>query len=186
MKRLTLLLAAVLLLAGCAVLEEDPEDLEEDWVGYQQLMTEEPAEEPEEKVPEYPSVFSLPYHRDQTLDPVACGEGVQETVAALLYEPLFRLDEKFQPVPVLCESWEWDAAGLVCTLTLRQDAVFSDGSVLTARDVVETLQRAVESERYAYRLRNIAAVSANRGGQVLITLTVPDRGLLSLLDSSIV
>ena len=186
MRRLALLLAAVLLLGGCAALAEPEEPVPEEWEDYQQFLPEEPEEEPEEKGPEYPSAFTLPYHKDQTLDPVECGEGVQETVAALIYEPLFRLDEKFQPVPVLCESWEWDEAGLVCTLTLRADAAFSDGSALTARDVAETLQRAQESERYAYRLRNVKSIAANRRGQVLITLNEPDQGFLALLDISIV
>ena len=63
---------------------------------------------------------------------------------------------------------------MVCTLTLREGVTFSDGSALTARDAAETLLRAVESERYAYRLRNIAAITTNRAGQVLITLNEPD------------
>lgn len=185
MRRLALLLAALLLLSGCAALAE-PEEPEEDWSSYQQLLPEEPEEKPEETAPEYPAAFSLPYHRDQTLDPVSCSEGVQETAAALLYEPLFRLDRQFQPEPVLCESWEWDETGLVCTLTLREGVTFSDGSALTARDVAETLLRAMESERYAYRLRNMADVTVNRAGQVIITLTAPNQGLPALLDIPII
>lgn len=181
MRRLALLLAALLLLSGCAALEE-PEEPEEDWSSYPQLL----PEEPEEIAPEYPAAFSLPYHRDQTLDPVSCSDGAQETAASLLYEPLFRLDRQFQPEPVLCESWAWDETGLVCALTLREDVTFSDGSALTARDVAETLLRAIESERYGYRLRNVADVTVNRAGQVLITLTAPNQGLPALLDIPIV
>lgn len=185
MKRLLgLLLAAALLLSGCAALMEEPEEPMEEWESYQPLLPEEPAPEPEE--PEYPAAFSLPYHRDHTLDPVTCGEGVQETVASLLCEPLFRLDESFQPVPLLCESWQWDDAGLVCTMTLREDVLFSDGSPLTARDASETLQRAMTSERYAYRLRNVADVAVSRGGELVVTLTAPNRGLPALLDIPIV
>ena len=139
MRRLLAALLAALLLSGCAALAE-PEEV---WEGYQPFLPEEPEEEevpPEE--PEYPAAFSLPYYRDQTLDPIACGEGVQETAASLLYEPLFRLDGQFQPLPLLCESWEWDESGLVCTLYLREGVTFSDGSALTARDVVEALLRA--------------------------------------------
>ena len=91
MRRLLAALLAALLLSGCAALAE-PEEV---WEGYQPFLPEEPEEEevpPEE--PEYPAAFSLPYYRDQTLDPIACGEGVQETAASLLYEPLFRLDER--------------------------------------------------------------------------------------------
>lgn len=182
---LALLLAALCLLAGCASWKAEDLEAEQGWDGLQQLPEEEP-EEPEESGPEYPAAFSLAYRKGQTLDPVSCGEGVQEAVASLLYEPLFRLDSQFQAVPLLCESFEWNETGLVCTLTLRQDVLFSDGTQLTARDVVETLQRAKESERYAYRLRNIAGVAANRAGQVLVTLAVPDRGLPELLDIPIV
>lgn len=184
MRRLAALLLAVCLLAGCASWEEEFE-AEQGWDGYQQLPEEEP-EEPVEAEPEYPAAFSLAYHKDQTLDPISCGEGVQEAVASLLYEPLFRLDSQFQAVPLLCESWEWNETGLLFTLTLRQDVFFSDGTQLAARDVVDTLQRAMASERYAYRLRNVAGVAANRAGQVLITLAAPDQGLPELLDIPIV
>ena len=184
MKRLALLLlAAVLTLNGCAALAE-PDETEEDWENYQQTV--EQPEVPEQQEPDYPAVFSLPYHRNHPLDPVTCGEGVQEAVASLLYEPLFALDGQFQPEPVLCESYEWNDTGLVCTLTLRDGVTFSDGSALTARDVAETLQRAQQSERYAYRLRGVASVAANRAGQVVITLTAPNRGLPALLDIAIV
>ena len=182
---LVLLLTALLLLSGCAALAE-PEAPEEEWGDYQQFLPEEPQEEEPEE-PAYPAAVSLPYCRNMKLDPVEGGEGFQEMVASLLYEPLFRLDEHFEPVPVLCESYAWDESGLVCTLTVREDVVFSDGSALTARDVEETLQRAMVSERYAYRLRNVASVAAGRRGQtVTVTLTAPDRGLPALLDIPIV
>lgn len=180
---LALLLAGALLLSGCAAMAE-PE--EEDWEDYQQLLPPEPVEEEPEE-PTYPAAFSLPCRRNVPLDPVDCGEGFQEAVSSLLYEPLFRLDERFEPVPVLCESYAWDESGLVCTLTVREDKTFSDGSSLTARDVEETLRRAMASERYAYRLRNVVSVAASRRGQtVTITLTAPDKGLPALLDIPIV
>lgn len=186
-RRLAMLLAAVLLLGGCASLPE-PEELHELETEREirQPILQEKSEAPEAAETEYPAAFSLPWHQNQTMDPVLCGEGVQETAAALLYEPLFTLDGSFQPEGVLCESLEWDEAGLVCTLTLREGVTFSDGSPLTARDAAETLQRARESERYAYRLRNVTAVAANRVGQVMITLAAPNRGLAALLNIPVV
>lgn len=180
MRRLVLALVLALALAGCAAQAEPEPD--EAWEPYEQ----ERPEEPEQPEPEYPAAFSLAYHKDLTLDPITCAEGVQQEVASLLFEPLFRLDGSFEIVPCLCESFEWDESGRVCTLTLRQDAAFQDGSSLAARDVAATLQRAAASERYGYRLRNMASVSANRSGQVVITLAQPDRGFLALLDIPIV
>lgn len=186
MRRLAvLLLAAALALGGCAALAE-PDEVEADWENYQQTAPREEPEIPEQPEPDYPAAFSLPYYQNHTLDPITCGEGVQEAVASLLYEPLFALDRQFQPEPVLCGGYEWDETGLVCTLTLRDGVTFSDGSELTARDVVETLLRARESERYAYRLRGMASAAANRAGQVVITLTAPNRALPALLDIPIV
>ena len=46
-----------------------------------------------------PDNFTLPYEPDQTLDPVTCPDGVQQTVGSLLYEGLFRLDETLTPQP---------------------------------------------------------------------------------------
>ena len=185
MRRAAALLLALCLLAGCASWEEDLA-AEQGRDDYQQILEEEPEAPEEEAGPEYPAAFSLAYHKDQSLDPISCGEGVQQAVASLLYEPLFRLDGKFQAVPLLCESYSWDEAGLVCTLQLRQDVLFSDGTQLTARDVAETLQRAMTSERYAYRLREVTGVAANRAGQVVITLAAPNQGLPALLDIPIV
>ena len=183
---LALALAALLALTGCAAGEEEPPA--DSWEQYQQqgLPEEETPSVQEDAGPEYPAAFSLPYHRGHTLDPITCGEGMQEDVASLLFEPLFQLDEHFQPVPVLCESYEWDEKGLVCTLTLRQDVTFHDGTALTAEDVAATLRRAMASERYGYRLRGMAGVAADRSGRVRITLSAPNQGLPALLDIPIV
>ena len=183
MRRLWALVLAVLLLSACAAPEEEPEV---DWGAYQQELPAESGapEEPEE--PELPAAFALPYHRDHSLDPVTCGEGIQQDLASLIYEPLFRLDGNFEPVPVLCESCEWDDAGLVCTLRLREDACFQDGSRVTAKDAAAALNRAAASERYGYRLRGMASAAANRRGELVVTLSAPDRGLPALLDIPVV
>ena len=184
MRRLLAMLLPLLLLAGCAASHEVEEN-ETDWSLYQQEQLSAP-ENTEPEPPAYPDAFSMPYHKDYTLDPVTCGEGIQQDVASLIYEPLFRLNASFEPEPVLCESWEWDESGMICTLTLREEARFQDGTALRAADAAATLQRAVQSERYAYRLRNVAGIAANRSGQLVITLRAPDRGLLSLLDIPVV
>lgn len=126
MKRiLPLLLTAVLLLTGCGVNYEEEPGIS--WEEYQQSQSgEAEAEQPTEEQ-SYPSAFSMAYYKGHTLDPITCGEGIQQDVAALLYEPLVQLNENFEPVPLLCESWSWDESGLVLTLVIRQGVTFSDG-----------------------------------------------------------
>ena len=185
-RSLTGLLAALVLLTACAAPVEP--ELEPEWESYQQGLLEEgePEEESPAAEPALPAAFSLAWQQDQTLDPITCGEGIQEDVASLLFEPLFRLDGSFTPQGLLCQGYSWDASGLVCTLELRQDVTFQDGSPLTARDAADTLRRAAASERYGYRLRGMASAAANRAGQLVITLSAPNRGLPALLDIPIV
>lgn len=178
MRRLLALALLLALLAGCA--QVPPENLEPDW---EAPPAEEPEEAPEEEEkPDWPEAFALAYHRGQTLDPILCGDGAQWDVASLLYEPLFQLNGSFEPEPLLCGSWEADETFRVWTLTMREGACFSDGSAVTAADAAASLRRAMTSERYAYRLRNVASATANRSGALVITLTAPNSGLLSLLD----
>ena len=182
---LPLLLTAVLLLTGCGVNYEEEPGIS--WEEYQQSQSgEAEAEQPTEEQ-SYPSAFSMAYYKGHTLDPITCGEGIQQDVAALLYEPLVQLNENFEPVPLLCESWSWDESGLVLTLVIRQGVTFSDGSELTAADAADTLRRAAESQRYSYRLRQVTSItSSNSAGTVTITLSTPNRGFPSLLDIPVV
>lgn len=178
-KVLALLLCLVL--TGCGASELN-ETADPGWEEYQQQ-----EEQPEDEKKLYPSCFSLAYHKDHTLDPITCGEGIQQDVASLLYEPLFRLGNDFAPEGVLCESAEWDESGLVCTLHIRQGVLFSDGTELKASDVAATMQRAMTSQRYSYRLRKVAAVNySNRSMTVTITLMEKNTAFLALLDIPVV
>ena len=187
MRRALALLLLALLLTGCG--GGDPGDMvDPGWEAYQQEQREqEEASQPEEAPPDYPSDFSLAYYKGSALDPITCGEGLQRDVASLLFEPLFQLSEDFEPEPVLCTGYRWDETGLVCTLTVRQGVLFSDGTTLAASDVAASLQRAAASERYGYRLRKISAITySNSAGEVVLTLASPDRGLIALLDIPVV
>ncbi len=182
MRRLVACLLALLVLAGCSV-QPDPDETDPgpDTPGLDEPLPAQP------EAPDYPEVFSLAYHRDQSLDPITCGEGLSLELASLLYEPLFQLDSSFSPIPLLCQDYIWNQEGTALTLTVRQDVTFSDGSALTSRDVAETLRRAAASERYGYRLRSVTGVTNNsRAGTVTITLVAPDRGFPALLDIPIV
>ena len=53
-----------------------------------------------------------------------------------VYESLVTIDDNYLPQPCLAESWEETSAGKYWTFHLRQDVRFSDGTPLTARDVV--------------------------------------------------
>lgn len=57
-----------------------------------------------------------------------------------VYESLVTLDDDYLPQPCLAESWEESASGRTWTFYLRQDVRFSDGTPLTAQDVVSSAE----------------------------------------------
>ena len=129
--------------------------------------------------------FALPYLKGETADPITCSDGAMQTLGALLYEGLFALDGSFDPQPALAESYTYDAARYTYTITLRSGVTFSDGSAVTARDVVNSLRRALSSARYSGRLAEVSDLWAS-GGAVRITLTGDNRSFVSRLDIPIV
>ncbi len=171
-----LLLAAALAvsLAGCAGQDETPEASPSD----------SPARETEvSPSPGTQAVFSLPVFLNASLHPVQCGNRANLALLPLMYEGLFELDTAFEPKPVLCRTWQVDESGLTWTFTLHSGVTFSDGTPLTASQVVSSLQAAAAAgTRFANRLSQIQSVSAAGEDTVTVTLRTPNGALPALLD----
>ena len=178
MRTLGAVLLPLLLLTGCWSADPTQEEM------LPILSSAMEEETPVKDVP-LPDSFSLPYWSGQTLDPITCPDGSQQDLGALLYEGLFELDETFTAQPCLCASSSYDAATLTWTFTLRSGVTFSDGSPLTAADVVATLNRAANSQRYSARFSTIQSVSGE-GSPVSIRLNRDNKLLPNLLDIPIV
>lgn len=178
MRTLGAVLLPLLLLTGCWSADPTQEEM------LPILSSAMEEETPVKDVP-LPDSFSLPYWSGQTLDPITCPDGSQQDLGALLYEGLFELDETFTAQPCLCASSSYDAATLTWTFTLRSGVTFSDGSPLTAADVVATLNRAANSQRYSARFSTIQSVSGE-GSTVSIRLNRDNKLLPNLLDIPIV
>lgn len=61
-----------------------------------------------------------------------------------VWEKLVTLDADAQAVPELCESYEISDDGTTITFHLREGVTFHDGSVMTADDVVASMNRWIE------------------------------------------
>src|SRR3954452_6945923 len=73
--------------------------------------------------------------------------------------------EDFSPVPQLAKSWEASDDNLTWTYHLVDNAKFTDGVPLTAKDVVYTFKRvmageSIEKTNYGSYVRNIESVKA--------------------------
>lgn len=60
------------------------------------------------------------------------------SVYSLIYESLVTIDDNYLPQPLLCDHWEMSTNGRTWTFYLRDNVTFSDGTPLTAYDVVAT------------------------------------------------
>lgn len=159
---LILLALCVCLLSGC---DEVP-DLTDDFiVGDGDTATD---------IPEEALVFSLPYSHDDTLNPYAAVTEVNLQLASLLYDSLTVITDGYVATPSLAADILRDDPTHL-TVTLREGAVFSDGSAVTVNDVVKSFQAAQTSPNYQSLLSNVTSAKANsKKRQITFTLATPD------------
>ncbi len=181
-KRLCSLLLALtlLLLTGCGEWEETQQDSV-----FQTLLDYYGTDDQDDEASTSLTFFALPYYVGQSADPITCTDGAQQVLGTLLYEGLFALDPYFQPEPVLVASYNYNAASFTYTITLHSGVLFSDGSELSARDVVYSLQRARSSARYSSRLADVTSISGS-GNVVYLTLNHDNAAFMSRLDIPII
>ncbi len=133
-----------------------------------------------------------------TLDP-QMSEDVQSTrVAYDLFEGLTSQDQHNQPIPGLAQKWEISPDDKTYTFYLRPNLKFSDGTPLTAADVVYSYQRLADPKTaspYNFLIGNLINGQAILDGKlpssqlgikaltpqtVQINLTNPDPSFLSI------
>jgi ABC-type transport system substrate-binding protein len=81
-----------------------------------------------------------------SLDPAKATDQQGFTVVGMLYGGLVKLDEDLLVAPSLAEEWSVSDDGLTYTFTLRDGITFSDGTPITADDVVWTFNHALDPE----------------------------------------
>jgi ABC-type transport system substrate-binding protein len=124
----------------------------------------------------------------QTFDPTQSSQIRTWYAWQLVYEGLVRADADGRIVPVLASSWTIDPTQTVYEFTLREGVKFSDGSPVTADDVVFSFQRLAERGLpYAKdRFKSIDAVTRVNDRVVRFKLKQADAGFLLNLGSPFV
>jgi peptide/nickel transport system substrate-binding protein len=118
--------------------------------------------------------IASPY-QTTTLDPMRSSTAGNIETYGLLYGHLLLSDpQSGTPEPGLAKSWDISADGLTYTFHLR-DAEFSDGSPITAADVVFSLQRIHSDKKSAYPapLSAVDTITASDDKTVVIKLKTP-------------
>lgn len=119
-----------------------------------------------------------------SLSPYRYGSTIDRNIIINIYDTLVQFDlQTYEIVGSLATEWSVSDDGLTWTFTIQDGVTFHDGSGLDSSDVVASIERAIEPEsnRTTTLLTRVETVTAPDPTTVEITLTQPDRILLSTL-----
>ena len=174
-----LLLAVAVAVSGCAVSEPEPEDISPEQIPVPAPVTS----QPEQVQPV--SELRLAYSASDSLNPYKMKTELNRQLIPLLYDSLTRVDPSYRPENRLAESVTYN--GNICTVKLRRNILFSDGSLLQGADVVYSFRTAVASgQSIAMRLQNVERCEVDQEGNVIFTLSQPDADFAALLSFPII
>ncbi|MEH6719542.1 MAG: ABC transporter substrate-binding protein [Aurantimonas endophytica] len=135
-------------------------------------------------IAEAAGVLSIGRREDSTtFDPIATAQNIDFWVFMNVFDVLVRVDKTGTKLePGLAESWTISDDGLTYTMTLR-DAKFSDGSPITAEDVIYSLTRLRDDELSLWSdgYKIIESMDGPDDRTVVITLSSPSAPFLSTL-----
>lgn len=175
MKKLIALCLALALLCGCNVDSKEPTQT------LAPILEEIETTEAPVAVKEHDE-FGLSYLPEYGLNPLTCTATANRALFSLLYESLFVVSNQFRAVPVLCKSFRVSDDGMTYRFTLLDNVKFTDGTPVTAEDVRDSINAAMNSSMYEARLDNINYVRSEDDGTLTIGLIQPYENFCLMLD----
>ncbi|MDF2652225.1 MAG: transporter substrate-binding protein [Paenibacillus sp.] len=123
-----------------------------------------------------------------TIDPLYMNLLVESFVSSHIFDGLVRrTNDSYEILPHIAHAWEVDAARKEWTFYLRKEVLFHNGRVMTAEDVVYSLNRLIQTSRrtlYSYIFKQIDAVQALTPNTVRVKLKEPNELFLPFLCTS--
>jgi peptide/nickel transport system substrate-binding protein len=109
------------------------------------------------------TVRLIPQADLKSFDPVWNTAAITQNHGFMIYDALYGMDPNLQPKPQMVESHAVSPDGLKYTFTLRPGLKFHDGTPVTAKDAVASLQRwgkkAVDGRALLERTASMTAVN---------------------------
>ncbi|MFD7462063.1 MULTISPECIES: ABC transporter substrate-binding protein [unclassified Streptomyces] len=114
--------------------------------------------------------------KPQSLNPGKNGNGGQNIVQWLAYEPLIRMNSDGSYSPGLATEWGYKGSGNTSfEMTIRTDAKFADGTAVTAKSVVDTLTYYLKNPGpLSHYMAGITSVRAKGDKTVSVSLSQPN------------
>lgn len=108
----------------------------------------------------------------QFINPLLAVSDADRDLSALVYAGLMGLSGSGELTPVLADGYTVADGGKTYIFTLRKDAVFSDGTPVTADDVVFTVEKAQNAALKSPKYADWAGVSASASDQRTVRFTL--------------
>lgn len=124
----------------------------------------------------------LPFSKKDSLNPYKAETKQNKELSMLLFDPLIKINSSFDAELYIADSYEY--LNKKCTVKLK-NIYFTDGSELTADDVIYSFKAAKESNAYSKQLKAVTASSAD-GKTVVFSLSYNDPNMINLLDFPII
>lgn len=131
------------------------------------------------------SAFTLGYSSGDSLNPYKAATRNNLQLSTLLYEGLTKIDDKMTPQMNLAASVDTSNPWLL-TAVIRSDARFSDGSKVSASDVVASFNTAKSSAYYKALLNDIKSANASGSNTVIFQLNSLNPDALACLSFPVV
>lgn len=130
--------------------------------------------------------LALAYYPGRSLNPLFGSDYTNRILMSLMYQGLFAVDSSKNTTPILCSRYQISANSRNMTVYLESDATFSDGSKVTAADVVASYNQAKKNDYYANRFLHLINIEATEDGGILFQTDTAYENLAVLLDIPIV
>lgn len=147
------------------------------------------GQDPEDIMPEEKDTqeLTLAYYPDRKLNPLFGSDYINRILMSLMYQPLFAVDNQKNVTPILCGAYQVSANSRNWTFYVDENATFSDGTKVTAEDVLATYTKAKENDYYKNRFYHLWEMALTEDGKgVIFKLDTPFENLPLLMDVPIV
>ena len=131
-----------------------------------------------QNTPDNSKSINLLYCSNDTFNPYTLITKVNSELCQLLFDPLVKLDNNFEPIYTLAHSASRDKN--VWTVVLK-DAVFSDNSIVRGEDVLYSFNLAKNHASYSSSLSHVTSAKSE-GAKIIFTLSYEDPYFINLLD----
>lgn len=126
--------------------------------------------------------LTLTYYTEESMNPYQSNDFSNRVLFSLMYQGLFTVDRDYNVEPMLCSGYSVSQDMKTYVFYINENATFSDGTKLTAEDVLASLQTAKASRVYGSRFSKVNNLALTEDGGITVGLNTAYENFPILLD----